>query len=88
MGSILNMKSISWVALVLIVAWLVLQLNTPEPWWSYIAIFLAFMTVFCHLSSLYIKKVSNAASRKLDFIALIVGVMFIVSAVVLLIVKL
>lgn len=82
MYSILKMKGVAWGALVLIVVWLVLVLKTPALWWCYIAPFFAFMMVFCHLAALYLNKVSNVASRKLDLIALIMGVLSIIAVIV------
>lgn len=88
MGNVLKMRVAAWGALVLIVMWLVFQLNTPEPWWSYISIFFAFMMTFCHLAALYVWKISKAASRKLDVVALVMGVLFVISLITLWIVML
>ena len=82
MRSILKMKSVAWGALVLVVEWLGFIIGTPAPWWTYTSVFFAFMMVFCHLAALYIYKVSPRASRKLDVIAMIMGILFMVALIV------
>ncbi|HBY15938.1 MULTISPECIES: hypothetical protein [Bacteroidales] len=82
MRSILKMKSVAWGALVLVVVWLGFIIGTPAPWWTYTSVFFVFMMVFCHLAALYIYKVSPRASRKLDVIAMIMGILFMVALIV------
>ena len=87
MGRLLNSKPAAWGGLILIVIWLIFTLKTDEPWWGYLGIFFAFMMVFCHIASLYLERMSQAASRKLDLIAFICGVLFIVAIIVIYIVE-
>lgn len=82
MGKLLNSKPAAWGALILIVIWLIFALKTDEPWWGYLGIFFAFMMIFCHIASLYIERISKDASSKLDLIALICGVIFVVAEIV------
>ena len=79
MRSILKMKSVAWGALVLVVVWLGFIIGTPAPWWTYTSVFFVFI---CHLAALYIYKVSPRASRKLDVIAMIMGILFMVAFIV------
>lgn len=55
--------------------------------WEYVVIFLGFMTVFCHLASVLLRRSSAAAARKLDFIALIFGVAAVVALIVVFIIN-
>lgn len=78
---IVKSKELSWAALGFVLVWIVIQIRTPEPWWAYTCVFFAFMMVFCHLAALYIEKISFQASRKLDLISLICGILFILSLI-------
>lgn len=82
MRNLLKTKAAAWGGLVLILVWLVYLAFVQMPWWNFISVFFAFMMVFCHLAALYLNNTSNAASRKLDLIALIMGILFIVAIIV------
>lgn len=71
MGGVVKSKIAAWIALAIVVVVIGLTFSIRAYWWSFIDIFFAFMTVFLHLMALYIGRMSPAASRKLDFIAMI-----------------
>lgn len=50
--------------------------------WEYLMLFLAFMAVFCHLAAVMLTKMSLAASRKLDYAALVFGVLGFIALIV------
>lgn len=79
--SFIESRIVSWIALFVIILWIVMQLHTPDPWWTYLSIFLAFMMVFCHLAALYLYAVSWRASRKLDSLAMLCGILFVIALV-------
>ena len=82
MNNIIKTKWVSWLLLVIVVTWLVSKFFVQTPWWSYISVFFAFMFAFCHLAALYLDKVNKAASRRLDLIALVLGLLFVVAVIV------
>lgn len=68
---LMESKATAWVAMVMVVAMVVLSMLLRTPWYGLIAEFLCFLGVFSHLSSLYLRKMSYPASRKLDTFALV-----------------
>lgn len=81
-GKLRKSKSAAWIALILILAVLVLNVFVKDKWWSFIDIFFGFMMVFCHLVSLYIEKFNKVSSGKLEVIAFICGILMIVAFIV------
>lgn len=79
--SFIESRIVSWIALFVIVLWIVMQLRTPDPWWTYLSIFFAFMMVFCHLAALYLFSISWRASHKLDSLSILCGILFVVALV-------
>lgn len=67
---LLESKILAWVALVLVIALVVMSMLLHTPWWGFIAIFFAFLSIFAHLASLYLRKMSKAASNRLESIAI------------------
>lgn len=82
MKNLLKTKAAAWGELVLIVIWLVWMVSRHMQWWYFISVFFAFMMAFCHLAALYLYKTSSSASKKLDLVALVMGVLFIVAIIV------
>lgn len=87
--SLIKSKIFAWVALGLIIAVLILSMVLPDgrkEWWQMIDIFFYFMAAFSHLAALYLEKMSVAASRQLDKIAFIFGVLGILALIVIFII--
>ena len=83
MKKLLESKLTAWSAMLLVVVmvFLTFLLGTIEldctPWWGFIAEFFCFMAVFCHLASLYLRRMNVWSARRLDtcaFVCLIVAV--------------
>ena len=77
-------KTVAWLAMILVVILLVVMicLGMFNEVWEYSSIFFAFMMVFCHLMALNLRKMSMAASRKLDVLSLIFGILTVVAVIV------
>lgn len=71
MVKLIESKVTAWVAMALVVALIVLSFLLGTPWWGFIAEFFCFIAVFSHLASLYLRRMSPAAGRKLDTCALV-----------------
>lgn len=71
MTKLIESKATAWVALLIVVALIVFSLLLDTPWWGFIAIFFCFLAVFSHLASLYLRRMSPAAGRKLETCALV-----------------
>lgn len=82
MKKLIESKITAWVALLLVVTLIVISFLMHTPWWGFIAIFFAFLAIFCHLASLYIKKMSRHAASTLELIALNCGIAAVVAVVV------
>lgn len=78
----LKSKAMAWAALALVLIIIIMTFPTRTVWWSLFDVFFAFMMVFCHIMSLYIVKMSPAASRKMDIAALVFGVLMILALIV------
>lgn len=50
--------------------------------WEYTAAFTAFMAIFCHLMAIMLYRMSASASKKLDLIAIVFGILTIVAIIV------
>ena len=74
----------AWGAMLLIVFVIIIAVCTRvvSSIWEYTVLFLAFMTIFCHLASLLLIKTSKSASKKLDYIAGVLGCLAIVALIV------
>lgn len=68
--------------MVLVVVMLVVTFGWRLKWWMFIDIFFMFMSAFCYLLSLYFGRISVVAARKLNTIAMICGVLWIVALAV------
>lgn len=75
----LSSKAAAWVALLLIVVLIAFTFTLRTVWWSFIDIFFAFMMAFSHLVAVNIKRLSPAASRKLELAAAIFGCLFLIA---------
>ncbi len=82
MKRVLRSTPLAFGALLLVMLILVLSFKLRSYWWSYFDIFFAFMMVFCHLIALMFAKINARASARLDFIALICGILTVVGFVV------
>lgn len=82
MTRLLKSKVFAWIAMGLIIAVTGLAFKFCTGWWDFLSIFFAFMTVFCHLMSLYIEKMSRTAANKLEGVAMVCGLLMIVAFVV------
>ncbi|MCH5214104.1 MAG: hypothetical protein J1E97_02830 [Muribaculaceae bacterium] len=77
-------KLLTTIALLLIVAVLIVAIctRTLTNLWEYSVIFCAFMSVFSHLMALMLVKMSGSAARKLDYAAMVFGVLAIILLIV------
>lgn len=82
MNKLLKSKVVTIIALLLIIILLILTFSLRPEWWCFIDIFCAFMMVFTHLLALMLYKMSPLACKKLDVIALIFGICFVISFIV------
>ena len=82
MSKLLESKVTAWIAMLLVVALVVLSFLLHTPWWGFIGIFFCFLGVFAHLSSLYLRRMSRSAGRKLETTALICIILAVVALVV------
>ena len=77
MKKLLESKLTAWSAMLLVVVMVFLTYLLGTPWWGFIAEFFCFMAVFCHLASLYLRRMNVWSARRLDtcaFVCLIVAV--------------
>lgn len=79
---LIESKIVAWVALALVMALIVMAMLLGTPWWGFIAIFFCFLGTFAHLASLYLRKMSRAASSKLELCALILIILSIIGFIV------
>lgn len=85
MSNLRTSKGVAWAAFAIVVAAVVCAVCMPgfkHFWWQTFDIFFAFMMVFCHLAALYLYKMSLDASKKLDFLALIFGILAVIAFIV------
>lgn len=78
MTKLVESKVTAWIAMILVVALVVISFLLRTPWWGFIAIFFCFIAVFCHLASLYLRRMSPAAGRKLEVCALVCIILAII----------
>ncbi|MDE6717021.1 MAG: hypothetical protein K2J70_02410 [Muribaculaceae bacterium] len=91
MGRISKSKTLAWAALILCIALLVISMAVPglkTEWWQLFDVFFLFMTVFSHLAAIYLEKMSKPASQMLDRMALIFGILAIISFIAVFIIDL
>ena len=79
---ILNSGAMAAGALILIIVILVCTFQLRSYWWAFCDIFFAFMMVFLHGAAILFRKMNPASSRRLDFLALICGILTVVSLIV------
>lgn len=82
MQRILKSKLTAWCAMILTIALIVLAFIAHTPWWGFIAIFFLFLSVFMHIMSLYLGKISFPIGKKLDICALICIVLAVIGFIV------
>lgn len=75
---------LAWSAMILMVVVIIVAVATRvvSSIWEYSTLFLAFMAVFCHLAALLLARMSGAAARKLDYAALIFGILAVIALIV------
>ena len=73
MANIRDSKTAGWAGMVLVLFALVVALAFKQIiyWWGYIDLFCMFMAAFCHLTALYLRRMSVKAGEKLDDIAML-----------------
>lgn len=82
MSKILHSKLVAWIGFVIVVVATCVTFKTLKPyWWAFAADFFAFMTVFCHLASIYLCRISQTAGDKLQRCAAVFGVVAVVSII-------
>lgn len=82
-------KLLAWGAMFLMVVVIIISvvLRAVTEIWEFSVLFLAFMAVFCHLAALLLAGMSKAASRKLDYAAIVFGVLAILALIVIFIIN-
>lgn len=78
---LIESKITAWCAMLLVVALVVIAVMAHTPWWGFIAIFFAFLAVFSHLASLYLKKMSPRAAGKLENCAFVLCILAVVGLI-------
>ena len=78
---IMKSKAAAWAAFVVIVILMAITFGLRPVWWTFADMFFAFMMVFCHLMAVYLVKLNIHSSRKLDFMALVFGILTIVALI-------
>lgn len=78
----LKSKVLAWIALVLVVLLIGFTFSMRPVWWAFADLFFAFMMVFSHLLAIYLGKINTYIGRRLDFFALIFGILTIIAFVV------
>lgn len=78
---LIESKTTAWIAMVLVVVLVVMAVICQLPWWDFIAIFFCFIGIFCHLSSLYLKRMSVHAASKLETIAIVCLILTVIGMV-------
>lgn len=79
MNGILSSKGAAWLAFLLMIIVLVATFGMRTAWWDFFDIFFAFMMVFCHVIAVTITKYNKFAAARLDRIALVMGVLAVLS---------
>lgn len=82
MDKLLESKFTAWTAMFLVVALTIITGVMRFPWWAFISVFFLFMAVFCHLISLYLRKINRIIGTKLEVIALICIILAIIGFLV------
>lgn len=85
MSTLRTSKTVAWIAFAVVILAVILAVCLPgykQYWWETLDIFFAFMMVFSHLAALYIARMSADASKKLDLISLLFGILAIISFIV------
>lgn len=87
--SLAKSKAMAWSAMLLVVVVVIVAIATrfATSIWEYGALFLIFMSVFCHLAALMLYRMSAVASKKLDMAALIFGILAILAFIAIFIVN-
>lgn len=77
-------KSVAFAAMAMIIVLIIVAMATHivSELWEYIPLFLCFMAVFCHLAAVMLVGMSRTASKKLDIVALIFGILAIIALIV------
>lgn len=78
---LIESKIAAWSALILVVALIVMSMMLHTPWWGFIAIFFAFLAIFSHLASLYLRKMSIHASNMLEKIAFVLIILAVIGLI-------
>ena len=84
MNRLMKSKGAAWGGMLVMVVMTIACMVTPgvkEDWWELADVFFAFMMVFCHLASLYLEKLNQNASKRLDQLSMIFGIIAILAFV-------
>ena len=82
MVKLIESKLTAWMAMILVVALIIMSMLLGTPWWGFIAEFFCFMAVFSHLASLYLRRMSNVAGRKLETCAMVCIILSVIGFIV------
>lgn len=81
MNKTLKSKTAAWAVFVLVVILVVATYSLRSAWWTFTDIFFIFMAAFSHLIAVNINKFNPYASRRLDLVALVFFILFIVALI-------
>ncbi|MDE5774455.1 MAG: hypothetical protein K2H86_08375 [Muribaculaceae bacterium] len=84
MNKLLKSKGIAATVLVIVVIALIYTFSSRMSlgWWTFADIFFAFMCAFTHLMSLVLGSINERVGEKLDSVAFILFVLFVISLIV------
>ena len=82
MGKVTESKTFAAIALLLVVATIIFSVVAGLSQLSLIPLFFCCIAAFSHVMSLMLKRMSMAASRKLDICAIVCIILFFISFVV------
>jgi len=82
MSSILRSKAAAWGAIVLVVLIIIFTFRSRHVWWAFIDEFFMFMAAFCQLVAVYIERFNRNSFRKLQFFAIIFGILMVIAIII------
>lgn len=84
MNKLLKSKGVAAGLLILVIILLVatFSIRMSIGWWAFSDIFFAFMAAFCHLMSQWLGQINQRVGSKLDRVAFVCFILFVVALIV------
>lgn len=79
--NVFQSKTVAWLAMIVILAIIVGTFCLRVVWWAFIDELFAFLMVFCQLTALYLGKLNPLVKKKLQMVAVVCGVLTIISLI-------